>query len=432
MKITRTYKFFDTLLITLLVLSGGGLLFVYFKKPASVALCILSLFICIFFGRKLNKGLFNTGILSLVTFSSIILFTYAVSPFNQEFIKYVFYLLNGLSCVLIYIHISNNRNLTYFYERMRVVLRIILYFSLANFLFGFFLGYGFLKALPWWNGEYHEVQHFNYLFFYESIKHKYTVFGLDFVRNQGWFWEPGVNQVYLNLLLYLEGFVFKNRVRWIIPIIVFAIITTFSTSGLIIMSLLLLSMYVNSIIKYIVKGNPVIIILFSLFFILPSYYIVQKVVVPNIVDKTTGDQESSFQKRVFDLVQCPCIAADYPLTGVGLDKIAFSEFRAEYIMSDNCKALSNYLEELTGFEFKATQSNKGSSNSITGLMAKIGFIFSFILIFFFFRQNLFYIRKGIFTLVILVSVSFEPLLLRPFFLILIISGMFSFFNKFTK
>ena len=300
MNVTRTYKFFDTLLITLLVLSGGGLLFVYFKKPASIALCILSLFICVFFGRKLNKSLFNAGILSLVTFSSIILFTYAVSPFNQEFIKYVFYLLNGLSCVLIYIHISNNRNLTYFYERMRVVLRIILYFSLANFLFGFFLGYGFLKALPWWKGEYHEVQHFNYLFFYESIKHKYTVFGLDFVRNQGWFWEPGVNQVYLNILLYLEGFVFKNRVRWIIPIIVFAIITTFSTSGLIIMSLLLLSMYVNSIIKYIVKGNPVIIIVVSLFFITPSYYIVQKVVLPNIVDKTVGDQESSFQKRVFD------------------------------------------------------------------------------------------------------------------------------------
>ena len=432
MNITRTYKFFDTLLLTLLVLSGGGLLFVYFKKPASVALCILSLFICVFFGRKLNKGLFNAGILTLVTFSSIILFTYVVSPFNQEFIKYVFYLLNGVSCVLIYIHISNNRNLTYFYERMRVVLRIILYFSLANFLFGFFLGYGFLKALPWWKGEYHEVQHFNYLFFYESIKHKYTVFGLDFVRNQGWFWEPGVNQVYLNLLLYLEGFVFKNRVRWILPIIVFAIITTFSTSGLIIMSLLLLSMYINSIIKYIIKGNPVIIIVFSLFFIIPSYYVVQKVVVPNIVDKTTGDQESSFQKRVFDLVQCPCIAADYPLTGVGLDKIAFSEFRGEYIMSDNCKAFSDYLEELTGFEFKATESEKGSSNSITGLMAKIGFIFSFILLFFFFRQNLFNIRKGIFTLVILVSVSFEPLLLRPFFLILIISGMFAFFNRFTK
>jgi len=432
LNITRTHKFFDTLLLALLVLSGGGLLFVYFKKPASAALCILSLFVCMFFGGKLKKGLFNAGIFTFFTFSSIILFTYFASPFPQELIKYGFYLLNGLTCVLIYIHISNNRDLTYFYDRIRFVLRLILYISLANFIFGILVGYGALKGLPWLEGEYHEVQHFNYLFFYVAEKHKYTVFGLDFVRNQGWFWEPGVNQVFLNILLYLEGFVFKRRGKWTILLIVFAIITTFSTSGLIIMSILLLSMYINSIFRYIIKGNPVIIIALSLLFIIPSYYIVQKVVIPNIINKTAGDQESSFQKRVFDLVQCPCIAADYPLTGVGLDKIAFSEFRQEYLMTDNCKAFSDYLEDLTGFEFRATESEKGSSNSITGLMAKMGFLFSFILLFFLFRQNLFKIKKGIFMFIILVSVSFEPLLLRPFFLILIISGMFSFFNKFTK
>ena len=101
-------------------------------------------------------------------------------------------------------------------------------------------------------------------------------------------------------------------------------------------------------------------------------------------------------------------------------------------MTDNCKAVSNYLENLTGLKFKIQFTEKGSSNSITGLMAMIGLPFSFILLLFLFRQNLFNVKKRIFMSIIFISVFFEPLLLRPFFLILIISGMISFFNKFTK
>lgn len=432
MKITRTHKFFDTLLFTLLVFSGGGLLFVYFKKPLSATLCVFALFVCVFFGKQLKKDLFNSGILTLIAFSAIVLLTYFASPLSQKFIKYGFYLLNGLTCVLIYIHIFNNRSTNYFLKRLRLVLLCVLFISLTNFLFGILAGYGTLKALPWLKGEYYEIQHFNYLFFYDSEKHKYTVFGWDFVRNQGWFWEPGVNQVYLNILLYLECFVFKKRERWIIPLIIFAILTTFSTSGFIIMSIILLAMYLNSIFRYLIRRNPIIIIALSFCFIIPSYYIAQKIVIPNIINKTAGDQESSFQKRIFDLIQCPCIAADYPFTGVGLDKEAFHDFRSSYQMTDNCKVVSNYFEDLTGIQIQTTSTEKGSSNSITGLMAMIGLPFSFILLLFLFRQNLFNVKKGIFMSIILISVFFEPLLLRPFFLILIISGIISFFNKFTK
>ena len=433
MKIIRPYKVFDTLLIFLFVLSGGGLLFVYFKKPLSAVICALSLFVCIFFGGKLKKHLFHSSVFTFIIFSAIIVLNFFIAHIeNQEFIKYGFYLLNGLTVTLLYIHIFNNRGVDYFVKTLRVVLLILLFISLANFMFGVLVGYGTLKSLPWWKGEYHEVQHFSYLFFYDSEKHKYTIFGLDFVRNQGWFWEPGINQIYLNILLYLEFFVFKRRNRLIIILIVFSILTTFSTSGFIIMSILLVAMYINSIVRYIVKGNPIIIIGLSVSFLVPTYYIVQKVVIPNIINKTAGEKESSFQKRVFDLIQCPCIAADHPFTGVGLDKEAFHNFRSSYQMKNNCKSISNYLEDLTGLNFKTQSTDKGSSNSITGLMAKVGFPFSIILILFLFRQNLFNIRKRLFMSIVLISVFFEPVLLRPFFLILIISGMISFFNRFTK
>ena len=53
---------------------------------------------------------------------------------------------------------------------------------------------------------------FYYLFYFEPVKHAFFSFlGLELIRNQGWFWEPGVLQVYLNILLYLEGFIFKRK-----------------------------------------------------------------------------------------------------------------------------------------------------------------------------------------------------------------------------
>ena len=52
---------------------------------------------------------------------------------------------------------------------------------------------------------------FYYLFYFEPVKHAFSFLGLELIRNQGWFWEPGVLQVYLNILLYLEGFIFKRK-----------------------------------------------------------------------------------------------------------------------------------------------------------------------------------------------------------------------------
>ena len=431
MKITNTYKFFDTLLVTLLVFSGGGLLFVYFKDAASFFLCFLALVSCVLFGKAVRARIFNSAVITISTFSLMVLLVYFMSPLSQSFIKYGFYLLNGLICVLICIHIFNNRDTHYFINRLRVVLLYILVLSICNFIFSVLLGYARIESLPFLESEYYHAQHFKYIFFYNPEKHKYTIFGIDFIRNQGLFWEPGVHQVYLNLLLYIEGFIFRRR-GWIIAIIIFAILTTFSTAGFIIMSIILISLYFNSLVNYIIKGNPIIVIFLSVFFITSSYYMGQKVILPNIINKAYGDQEKSFQKRIFDLIQCPCIAADYPLTGVGLDKEEFHEFRSSYNMTDRCKAVSDYFEEITGIDIKTRYTEKGSSNSITGLMATMGFPFSCIFLYLLFQQNLFNVRKKIFFSIIVISVFFEPLLLRPFFLILILSGMMSFFNKFTK
>jgi len=70
-----------------------------------------------------------------------------------------------------------------------------------------------------------------------------NLFGIEFCRNQGLFWEPGVLQIYLNLFFFLQAFIFKQN-RWLI-LIGFAILGTYSTTGILILIGQLLYLFVQ-------------------------------------------------------------------------------------------------------------------------------------------------------------------------------------------
>ena len=362
-------------------------------------------------GNKIKRSVFNTSIFTLVIFLFLIILNYIVAPGSQKFLKYGFHMMNITSCVLILTHIKNNRSSDYFLGIIRNILKIILYFSILNFL-AYFVVYNQSKDLYFVSTQGAEklvTKTYNYLFFFQE-KHTFNFFGIELIRNQGWFWEPGVNQVYLNILLYLEGFVFK-RGKWMIPLIVFAIITTYSTTGIFLMIIILFFIFIKSI-----KRNPIIYIFLGILITYPLYYLAKS----NIENKSI-ENVSSMNKRIFDLVQPLSIAADNPISGIGLDIEHFQKYRSEYHLSDETQSL--LITETT---------EKGSSNSVTFLIAATGFPMSLFLLYCLFQQNLFTYRKGIFMTIIIISVFAEPLLLRPFFLILIVSGIYSFFNKFTK
>ena len=406
------YKLFDTILLLLLVFSTGGLLFTFHRNIFSVILFSLSLYSLLFMGKKISKSVFNTSLFSLILFCLIICINFIYSLGTQSYIKYGFHLLNISSCIFILTHFINNRDPVYFLKRMRLVLRLILYYSICNFLFYFFVKNNLFPIT--YNTD-KILYTFNYIFFYNPERSAWNILGFEYVRNQGWFWEPGINQIYLNILLYLEGFVF-NRNRWIISLIVVAIFSTYSTSGIIIMILLLLLIFKSSI-----KQNPILIFL-AIIVVIPFYFIAKS----NIEEKL---ETSSFQKRYFDLIQTISIIKDYPLTGIGLDDSFFSAFRSSHFINND---LLNSFEKSTNLELRAKSSDKGSSNSVTYLILATGIPISSFLLYCMFKQTLFPDRKRMFMMIVFVSVFTEPLLLRPFFLILIVSGMMSFFNKFTK
>ena len=248
------------------------------------------------------------------------------------------------------------------------------------------------------------------MFFYGLDRNVFDFFGFELIRNQGWFWEAGINQIYLNILLYLEGFVFK-RGKWTIPLIVFTIVTTYSTTGIFIMILLLGFIFIKSI-----KRNPWLYIFPLLVISYPLYHVGKT----NFENKVS-ERVSSMNKRIFDLVQPLSIAAENPITGIGLDAEHFQRYRSEYYLDNNTQSF-----------LTLSSTEKGSSNSITFLIAATGIPMSLFLLYCFFKQDLFSHRKNIFLAVITISVLSEPLLLRPFFLIFIVSGMFLVISKFTN
>ena len=164
MKITSTHKFFDTLLLTLLVFSGGGLLFVFNRNLFSIILFLVALFAISFMGKQIKKSIFHASLFTLVGFVFLILLNYIVVPVDQSFLKYGFHLLNITSCVLIFTHFKNNRNQEYLFDRMRYILKIILYFSIINFLSYFIIKSQLKDLYGGYNNDF-IAQTYNYLFF---------------------------------------------------------------------------------------------------------------------------------------------------------------------------------------------------------------------------------------------------------------------------
>ena len=78
---------------------------------------------------------------------------------------------------------------------------------------------------------------------------------------------------------------------------------------------------------------------------------------------------------------------------------------------------------------KVDVTDKGSSNSIMFLLAATGFPTAFIFIYMFFKQQIIKDKKWLWMIIMLISVMSEPLLLRPYFFIFIVSGFMNTYQR---
>ena len=410
---TLKQKLLDNLILFMLIMSTGGLLFVFNRNMASVMFLVLVSVTIVLVGYNLKRTIVNSSVLTFVIVVVLGVINYNFAIVEQTVNKYLFYFLTVVLSTLTLLHFKNNRSNTIFLDRFYFVLKLISFHAFVNFILFFFIK----NNLSTITSSYHECETFLNLFFYTPDRGIANIFDLEFFRNQGLFWEPGVLQAFLNMLLFLELFVFK-RSKFLMIFIAFMILTTYSTTGL---ALLLIQVIVY--LKTEFKQNKILLPIFIVFMI--PIYLVFSV---NVDEKVQGEKESSFQKRIFDLTQPIFIALEHPLTGVGLDIFQFQKIRQEFYLSANSVQSINTL---FGITTKVEVTDKGSSNSIMFLLAGTGFPTTLLLLYMFFKQQIIKEKKWLWMIIMLISVMSEPLLLRPFFFLFIISGFTHVFHKIT-
>lgn len=411
---TVKQKIIDNIIVFMLVMSTGGLLFVFNRNLSYLVFFCILILAYIFFGKKLNSSVVNSSILSLVTISVLFFINYIFAINTQADSKYLYYLMIISISILVLNYFKNNRHYDILIERIYSVLKIIMIHSSLNFL-AFFVIKNNLTIIT---STYHECETFMNVFFYTTDKGIVNIFGLEFCRNQGMFWEPGVLQGFLNMFFFLEAFILKRR-KSLLLLTVIVILSTYSTTGL---ALLLVQGVVYLFSEF--KTNKLLIPI-ALLVSIPIFIVFSI----NIEEKVQGEKEASFQKRLFDLTQPLFIAIEHPLTGIGLDIDEFQKMRKEFYFSS--PALRS-LQEKVGVESKTLGTDKGSSNSIMFLFAAMGFPTAIILLSMLFKQQIITEKKWLWMIIMIISVMSEPLLLRPFFFLFIVSGFNRVFYRITS
>ena len=409
-------KYTDNLLVLLLVFTGGGLLFVFNRNLMYYVFTAMLVIILLLNFFKLKKELTNSIVFTTISILSLFIINFFFAVSEQSLDKYLYYLTVILSSVLFYVHFKNNRGNQIFLLRLNFILKIIFLHALANFIAYFFVNDQLFEI----NSEYYSCKTYNYLFYYASDEINLSVmnlFGVEFCRNQGLFWEPGVLQIYLNLFFFLQAFILKQN-RWLL-LIGFVILGTYSTTGILILIGQLVYLFIQRF-----NENKLFLPIIFLSFI-PIYFVFSI----NVEEKLRGNRVFSFQKRLFDFTQPLFIAASHPLTGVGLDLDQFQKLRYEFYIDTESLELIN---ETLGVSLKAAGTSAGSANSITFLIAAMGFPTGLLFVFMFLRQKIINDHRLIFYFIVFTSVMAEPLFLRPFFFVFIISGFYHYFLKFTS
>lgn len=404
--------FLNNFIMFLLISSTGGLIFVFNRNESYLFLFCTVLFGFFYFGKGLKKSNYYSAILSFVSLFILFFCNYVLATNFQSLTKYTFNVIIILTTLFVLIYFNNQKKESLL-NSLYFVLKLILYHSVLSFLFYFFVSDNLFLV----SSQHHDSLVYNYLFYYSpKSASALNLFGVDLQRNAGIFWEPGILQIYLNILFFLELAYFKKNKRLLI-LIIFSIISTYSTTGLF---LLILQIVYFSQKEYKRFSRILILVLITL----PLYFLFNF----NLSDKLYGQKSSSFQKRLIDLTQPFYIALENPLTGIGLDLDSFQKEREEFYVNSNLNdALFDY-----GLQQNLETSSKGSTNSIMYMLAGMGFPTTILFLYMLTKQQIVRRDRILWISLILISVMSEPLLLRPFFFIFIISGFMYLFKRIVE
>lgn len=383
-------SFLRKLILFLIISVSGGATFNYLANYVNIIVFFIIVFLFITGSKLLLKDYLFSGSISFIIFSSIIMFNYFIVDFYIEPIEVIKIIIRFFILSLLILYYKNNK--ISFEKDLLIVLVIFLIHSVINYVLILFFKEYFTFSNLIGKAKLYSLYK---IFYYKSTYGESE----SFIRNQGFFWEPGVLQIYINILLFIS---IKYK-KWIISILsIFVLISTFSTAGFIIMLIILLNFLVNinefNIIRLIII--PVI--------ILALFPTIKK----NIIDKS---ESSSSSLRRYDFEQSLAMIRNFPLLGIGYSTKDYNKLKLKYYVVSE----SDYNSTLS----------RGNTNSIMKLFLWFGIPIALLFIIFIFYQNLFTQNKFIIFFIVILSNFSEPLLFSNFFLLFFASGIFNFVYK---
>lgn len=237
------------------------------------------------------------------------------------------------------------------------------------------------------------VQTLGFILYYHQES---VISGLHIVRPDGFFWEPGVLQIYLNICLFLSLWVFRSRLVAAAAII--AIALTQSTTGMIILALQLFTYVIQPRqIRRGIKPHLKLLILGPIF--APLFFLAFQ----NIEEKLHGDLQGSFYARAYDAQAGMNLIVQNPWIGIGFNP-------QEYL-----NRTQDYDIDVGRYTADAFNQIRGNTNGIVILLFSLGIPLGSLLILGLMAQTAFNSRVVI-PAMLIISLLSEPLTLTPFFL----------------
>lgn len=239
--------------------------------------------------------------------------------------------------------------------------------------------------------------------FYIFTYHELIDVGSILKRPDGFFFEPGVFQIYLNILLFICLFVRKHS--WFdIALAAGAVVATQSTTGVVILMIQFALAYLRWL-KTANRQQKLGVFVFVPVLLLPlgSY------MTYNVTEKFYGALSGSAEAREYDLRTGLRVAMEKPMTGIGFDYEKYFDVSAEVGYREANLSRDNLID-------------RGNTNGIVVLLFSVGLPLSFIFLVGLFFQRMF--RPGwLLGLLVFLSLLAESLFFTPIFLMIAFSGL---------
>ncbi|MFD1316840.1 O-antigen ligase family protein [Namhaeicola litoreus] len=418
--LSRKIDIYAFLIIFLLVLNGGTLIKVMGYGPIFQIFTLIVLFVILTFSNSFSfKKIFRYSFFILLPLFIInllhgLIFDNYILLSNQIINLSVSILIG----VIISIYFEGKSSL--FSNHLNLVLKL---FVIQGILSSLILSlYPTRNILIKSTGDGSAYVGYLYLFF-QRIHINYlgqidletfNLFGLNIFRAHGFFWEPSVFSVYVNIFIFLNLFVAKNNRNVLIGFL--GILLSWSTTGMAVV-LIQLIYYAGINFKLNLK-NILTLGSLSIFLVIVGY-----VATINVNDKLYGEKAGSSAQRYVDTMAAIDVIIHNPAIGIGVE---FKNFNQQ--IKDANPDLSGSI----GSSLAIDRVNENTfSNSLLRVFVYFGLIFGTLLVWAFFKQNLITEHPVLFAIVNLTAVSFSPILFLTFHFTFIVNGLINIFNKRT-